>query len=589
VESDLVPRRAILDENTYLILLALLLGVLGGIANLAFRFTVNLVQYVVQDWGGGLFGITLHGPRHYLIALFPIVGALLLIPLAKLFPGEIYGYRFPGFLETVNVRGGILKKRLILPRMLAAAFTIGSGGSVGVEGPIAQLGGGLGSMTGQLLKASAGRMRTIIAAGAAAGIAATFNAPIAGVLFAVEIVLQGDFQLQSFIALVLAAGMATVVSRAALGMHPAFLVPTYTLANRTELLFYILLGIIAGIASIAFIRLFYGMRDLFDRSKIPLHLRPIAGALLVGICAVALPQIMGNGYEHIQDALDGKLAWPLMLYLVAAKIVATSLTLGSGGVGGTFAPSLYIGTMLGGGFGALLSHFFPGATADPGAYAMVGMAGFLAATTQAPLTAAFLLFELTASYMVVLPILFSSISALVVVRVSGMASIDEVELHRRGINLRAGKEESILQTVSVADVMTRDFQVIPERMPLRGILTLIAESRHEYYPVVDDNGRMTGAITFQLLRSVLFEEGLKELVVAQDIASEPAVCLTPNDTLGTAMDYLAREDVPALPVEDAAGSRRVIGLVRRDAVLAAYNSRLLLRYGEVERPGGAAE
>lgn len=569
-----------LDENTYIILVALLIGVLGGAGNIAFRGAVDVIQLVVRERGGAWLGIDLHTASRLLLILFPLLGALCLIPIALLFPGEIYGYRFPRFLEDVNLRGGIFKKRLILPKALAAAITIGCGGSVGVEGPIAQLGGGLGSMTGQLLKASAARMRVLVASGVAAAIAATFNAPITGVMFATEIVLQGDFQMQSFVALVLAAGVATVISRASFGVHPAFLVPHYALISPFELLTYVALGLCAGLTGVVFIKVFYATRDWFEHLRIPIHFKPLLGALLMGLCGVALPPVMGNGYGDIQSALAGHTAWQLMLLLVGGKIVATSLTLGSGGVGGTFAPSLYIGAMLGGGFGAIVSRFLPSVTADPGAYAMVGMAGMLAATTQAPLTAAFLLFELTASYIIVLPVLFCIISALILVRAVGIASIDEVELERRGINLRAGKEASILQGVRVGEVMTRDFQVIPERMPLGGILALIATSHHDYFPVVDERGLMRGALTFQELREVLFEEGLKDLVVAKDVASPSGASLTPDDTLGTAFSLLAQRDVAALPVMEAHDSPRLVGLVKRDDVLAAYNAQLLLRYGE---------
>jgi CIC family chloride channel protein len=577
---DIVRRRFTLDENTYIILLALLVGVLGGLGNTAFRYSVQFVTELVRGWLAGQIGIEMTARTRLLLPLLPLTGALLVIPFALTFPGQIYGYGFPGFLELVNVRGGMVKKRLIIPKMIAASLVIGSGGSVGVEGPIAQLGGGLGSAIGQWLKSSATRLRVLIASGVAAGIAATFDAPITGVMFAVELVLMGDFQLQSFVALVLAAGVATVIARATFGLHPAFLVPAYTMVSPIELLSYVLLGICSGLVAIFFITFFYGTRDVFARLPLPLHLKPLIGALLMGSVAIALPQVMGNGYEFIQSALDGQLVWWLMLLLVAGKLIATSLTLGSGGVGGTFAPSLYIGTMLGGGFGALMHRLLPHATADPGAYAMVGMAGFLAATTQAPLTAAFLLFELTASYMIVLPVLFCIIAGLVVVRAFGIESIDEVELERRGINLRAGKESSILQSVKVGEVMTRDFQVIPERMPLRGILPVISGSRHDYFPVVDDNGMMSGSLTFQELREVLFEEGLKELVVAKDVANEHLVWLTPDDTLGTAIGLLAKRDVAALPVMESPSSRRVLGLVKRDDVLAAYNSQLLLRYPE---------
>ena len=211
---------------------------------------------------------------------------------------------------------------------------------------------------------------------------------------------------------------------------------------------------------------------------------------------------------------------------------------------------------------------------------MVGMAGFLAAVTQAPLTAVFLLFELTASYLVVLPVLFCVIGALVVVRALGMVSIDEVELERRGINLRAGREASVLRSVRVGDVMRRDFEVIPEGMPLRRILVLLAGSRQDYFPVVDAQRNMCGAVTFQELREVLFEEGLNDLVVAKDIVFDHPARLAVEDTLATAMELLAKRDITALPVMAAPGSARVVGLLKHDDVVAAYNSALLLRYGE---------
>jgi CIC family chloride channel protein len=575
-----VRRRFELDENTTLIVLAVLVGTVGGVANVLFRLAVEAVEYVIRGQAAAQLAIAPAGARFYLLPLLPALGAVLLIPLALLFPGQIYGYGLPSFLENVNLHGAILKKRLILPKILAAAVTIGSGGSAGLEGPVAQLGGGLGSLTGQVLRASAARMRVLVASGVAASIGATFNAPITGVMFAVEIILLGDFQLQSFVSLVLAAGVATVIARAAFGTHPAFVVPEYYLVNPLELVSYVVLGLCAGAAAVIFITVFYRIRDLFERVPLPMHAKPFAGALVVGSAAIVLPQIMGNGYRHIQEALVEGMSWKVMLALVGAKILATSVTLGSGGVGGTFAPSLFIGTMLGGAFGALAAEIAPMLTAAPGAYAMVGMAAFLAATTQAPLTAAFLLFELTASYMIVLPVLFCITAALIVARAVGMPSIDEVELQRRGINLRAGKEASILQGIRVAEVMSRDVQVVPDRMPLRAILGLIASSRHEYFPVVDESGAMSGALTVQDLREVLFEEQLTDLVVAKDVARDTVAALTPDDTLARALDLLTKHEMPALPVTERRDSRRVVGLVRRDDVLAAYNSQLLLRYGE---------
>ncbi len=277
------------DENTFLIISSVIVGVLGGAANILFRSTLQFVHNVVFVHGSQLLGITRGGWYRALLPLLPMTGALLLIPLSLLFPGEVNGYGFAKFLEAVNIKGGFLKFRNIILKTVGPALTIGSGGSAGVEGPIAIIGGTVGSAVGRLFKTSGNRTKLLIAAGSAAGIAATFNAPIAGVMFSTEIVLLGDYEIASFAAIVIASGIATVVSRGYYGATPAFIVPQYELVSIFELPLYLVLGLVIGFTSVFYVRTFYRLKDEFETLKMHPQMRPVLGALLVGCLGIFLP------------------------------------------------------------------------------------------------------------------------------------------------------------------------------------------------------------------------------------------------------------------------------------------------------------
>ncbi len=572
-----------ISDQTFLVTTATAVGLMSAGAYVLLRRTVEAVHEFIFVRGHYLLGIAEGNWTLVLVPLIPVAGALLLIPFSLLFPGEVGGYGFPRFLEEVNIKGGIIRARTVLLKIIGPALTIGSGGSAGLEGPIAQIGGAIGSNTGQLFRVSGNRMKVLIACGTAGGIAATFNAPIAGVLFALEIVLLGDFTLATFSPIVISSGVATVISRWYFGENPIFQSWNYSLHSHWELLFYVAMGIQIGVSAVIYIVMYYTTADFFGRLRFHPLLKPVLGALLVGIIGIFYPQIMGHGYESINAALRGELFYGLMILLVFLKMLVTCLTLGSGGAGGMFGPSLYIGVMIGGGFGGIVNHFYPALTAPTGAYALVGMGAFLASVTHAPLTAIFLLFEMTRDYRIILPIMFASVVGTLIARALKHDSIDTETLTRDGINLHAGREVSVLRSIQVRDVMSREVTKIPEHMPFDVILEVATKSTILYFPVVDGDGRLVGILSFQDLKESLFEEDLKKFIVARDLAYTNVMTVTPDDNLDTVMAQFGFKDIEVFPVVDPTDPQKLLGMISRRDVVTAYNQAILKRK---MRPGG---
>ncbi|MDW7709352.1 MAG: chloride channel protein [Deferrisomatales bacterium] len=565
------------SENTALLAMAVAVGLLAGVGNLAFRRLIDLFHFLVFQEGGQWLGVHTGFPAVLLLPLLPTAGAVLLAPLDLFFPGEIRGYGLPRFLEAVNLKGAVFRARAMVGKSLAAAITIGTGGSAGMEGPIAAIGGALGSLVGQGLRVSHERLRTLVACGVAAGVGGTFNAPIAGVFFAQEIVLLRSFEATSFTPIVISSAIGTLVTRAVEGNHPAFRVPHYALHSPWEVIFYAILGVIVGLAAVHFIRSFYALADRFAAWRAPERLKPIAGAFATGVVGIALPQVLGNGYEHVELALAGQMGGLLLLVVAAAKVYATGLTLGSGNAGGVFAPSLFVGAMLGGAYGTLVTALFPGTSAGPGAYALVGMGGFLAAATHAPMTAIFLIFEMTHEYSVILPIMVACVIGYTVSRYFQKDSIDTLELARRGIHLEEGREVSVLQAIQAGDVMNPGVEGIPEGMPLREILQFIPRSRHMTFPVVDAQGRLAGILSLQDFREIAYEEGLEDLVVAGELATREVITVFPDESLRDALGKIGVRNFEHLPVVSREDPRRILGMLSRRDIVTAYNKALIDR------------
>ncbi|MEJ2685364.1 MAG: chloride channel protein [Candidatus Sulfobium sp.] len=569
-----------IHEHTALIILSVIVGVLAGLANAFLHFSMDFVHRIFFTQVGGFLSLEHGGIYKVLLPLLPIGGALLLIPLSLAFPGEINGYGFPNFIEKVNLKGGFLKLRNILLKTFAVAITIGSGGSAGVEGPIAIIGGTVGSGIGQYSRASGQRLKLLIAAGAGAGIAATFNAPIAGVMFAMEIVLLGDYEMSSFAAIVIAAAMATVVTRAVYGPNPAFIVPQYHLKSMAELPLYMVFGVLMGFLGVLYIKVFHGIADKFEKVKIHPQMKPVLGGLIIGLIAIFLPQVMGNGYDIVNLALVGKITFVVVLLLTFFKIVATSITIGSGGAGGVFAPSLFIGAMAGDTYGYIVHWLFPGFTAGPAAYSAVGIGAFLAAATHAPLTGIFLMFEMTGDYKIIVPVMLSAVIGTLVAKRVCHDSIDTVPLTRRGINLHAGREVGIMSSINVKDVMREDFVTAQEDSKLDELINEMINRENFYIPVLNTEGLMTGIVSFHDVRLVVTEERVRDVVRAKEIATEDVLVLFPDQDLNAAVEKFTLKEIDELPVVERGQPRKVIGMISRKDVFSAYNKEVLKKAAE---------
>lgn len=563
-------------EHGFILLLSILIGILGGLGNYLFREAILFFHHFVFNTFFQILRVSEGGWHRILICIIPMIGGLLLIPLALLFKREsIYGYGFPEFLRFVALKGAIFKLRNLFIKGLAASITLGIGGSAGQEGPIAVIGGTIGSWIGQLLRVSTRQMKVLVASGVAAGIAATFNAPIAGVFFAFEIVMLGNYELTNFAPVVIASALGTVTTRVLLGAEPAFTIPPYHLTSIWEIPLYIVFGFLSAIFGAYFVRLFYFIKDIFAKISLPPLFKPAIGGLLVGVIGIWFPQVFGNGYEFAQKALFGEMGFWLLLGLFIFKMVATSITLGSGGAGGVFAPLIYIGIMMGGVYGYLVHALFPTFTASPQVYALVGLGSFLAAATHAPLTGLFLLFELSGDYQVIIPGMIACIIGSVAAHVLKPDSIDTVELTRQGINLHQGRDINVLKTILVKEVMIKEMEPIPEDLPLHQILIRAKESVQSYFPVVSRNEELLGVISLRDIRPLLMEEELMNLIIAKDIVDENYLYLTPEDTLDTAMKKFALKDLGQLPVVDVKNPKKLLGMLKRTDVINAYNNVIL--------------
>ena len=567
-----------LSENTFLIILAVVIGLLGGLGNYAFRKTIEFVHWAVFEQSEQLFGYSLEEWSFARLAVVfcPVAGGLLVIPLWYWFGKDLKG-GFSAFLERVNLRGAKLQLRPIFTRGFGSAITIGAGGSAGQEGPIAMIGGAIGSQFGQLFKMSGDRLKVLVACGAAAGVAATFNAPIAGVFFAQEIVLLSSFELSSFTSIVIASGMATVVSRALLGNTPELYAPVYMVNSYWELLLYVLLGVLIGVLATLFIDTHFRIKDRFTALKIPKLAKPALGGLLVGIIGFGFPQVFGNGYEFMESVLLGNQTWYLLAALVLIKAVSTSITLGSGLPGGLFAPCLYLGAVAGGSFGHVAVKIFPQFHLAPGAYALVGMGAFLSAATHAPMTAIFLLFEITDSYEVIVPIMLTCVIGTSIARHFKKDSLETVELSRAGIDLEAGKERNIMKSLQVGDVMARDVETIPEHMTLGQFARFIEKTQHTNFPLVNAQNELTGIISVQDFMGVVFEWELMDLVVVKELATADVITAHADEDLDQTMRKIGYRNIEQLPVVDRETHRKLVGIISRRDIVAAYNRALMTR------------
>ncbi|MDH3974977.1 MAG: chloride channel protein [Deltaproteobacteria bacterium] len=562
------------SEYAHITILAVAVGVLAGFGAILFKYTIEGIQWLFYGGAGELYYVIEKAP-FYQKLLVPSIGGLIVGLIIYFFASEAKGHGVPEVMSAVALRGGIIRRRVAGAKAIASAISIGTGSSVGSEGPIVQIGSALGSVLGQSLNFSGKKMKSMVACGAAAGIAAIFNAPIAGVMFSLEVIL-GDLAFSTFSPLVISAVTATIISRAWWGDVPVFHVPKYELVSPLEIPAYIMLGLISAVVAVSFSKALYGTEDFFNNKvKIPPYFKAAIGGLMIGAIGIFSPHIFGVGYHVIDMALLGEMPFYLLFALIFLKIIATSLSLGSGSSGGVFAPSLFIGAATGGAFGKIAHAIFPTLSASSGAYALVGMGAVVAGSTYAPITAIMIIFEMTSDYKIILPLMLTCITSTLFASYLSKESIYTMKLARQGINLQAGKEVNILQSILVKEAMAKGAQSIPENMTLRQFNQFLTKSKYSNFPVVDENKMMTGIISFQDFKEVIFESGLEDLIVVKELATENVITITAEENLDDAFKKIGTKNIEQLPVVSKNNPKKIVGMLSRRDIISAYNKGLL--------------
>jgi len=550
--------------------LAVVVGIAAGLGTIIFVKMIAFFNGLF--FGGGATVLGFMGGTY--VVILPIIGGLLVGPIVHFVAPEAKGHGVPEVLTAIAIKGGRIRPIVVLAKAFGSAITIGSGGSVGREGPIVQIGAASGSTLGQLFKLNERRVINLTACGAAGGIAATFNAPIAGVMFALEVIL-GEFGFQAFSGIVVSAVTASVVSRAALGDSPAFEVPAYSLKSPWELVLYLGLGVAGGLGALAFVKTLYFMEDVFDNWKFPPYLKPAVGGLGLGVLGFFVPQVFGTGFDTIGKTLNGQIVPTLLVILIFGKILATTLTLGSGSSGGVFAPALFIGAMLGGAYGEVAHAVFPDLTAAGGAYAMVGMAAVFAGAARAPITAIIILFEMTQDYRIILPLMFATVVSTLIAQLFEAESIYTLKLKLRGIDVRARKDINLMRALLVGEAMTpaQELTMVTPETSLTELAHLFQETTHHGFIVVDHREELYGVVALSDLERTL-EAGKTDARVG-DICTQHVLTAFPDDTLDDALRHFGAMDVGRIPVVDRRNPRRVLGSLRRGDIVHAYSHALV--------------
>ena len=561
-----------LNETVITNYLAIAVGLLAGFGSVGFRLLINLFKNdlfpAIRIWVSTISAI----PFDYTIILIPLIGVAIVAPIIYFLAREAKGHGVPEVMEAVALRGGRIRLRIVWVKALTSAICIGSGGSVGREGPIVQIGSALGSAISNAFHMSTERRRWLVACGAAGGIAATFNAPIAGVIFAMEVILR-QATLKTVTSIVLASVTASVVGHYFFGDVPAFIVPEYSLVNWRELFFYGLMGILGAFVALLYTNSIYFFEDIFDRIKVHPLTKPALGGLILGGLLFFMPQVQGVGYETIEACLQNNLGFQILIALVFIKILATSLTIGSGGSGGVFAPALFIGAMFGGAFGYAIPNFYKGDIAEPGAYALVGMGTVFAGAARAPLTAIIILFELTGAYNIILPLMISVVIAGVVANHFQQDSIYTFKLTRRGTQLFAGHDLGILSSLLAKDVMIKEIETFDKDMTLAEFRTSFMEMNHHAFPIMDAD-KLYGIFTYN---DYCRHKDNPDETKLGEICSRRLVTVTEDDDLKQVLSKFMPRDVRMIMVVDSNNPLMLRGILTKTNIFDAYRVALKQR------------
>ncbi len=578
--------RVLRHRQLVLLALGLLTGAIGAGAAIAFRDLISVIQSVALGfWSEQVASLAAQQPW-WRILLAPALGGLLVGLFIHFFMPGRRPQGVPHVMEATALRSGRMDIRAGIGAALASAASIGVGASVGREGPVVHLGASLSSWVAQRLHLSRSLTLTLLGCGVASAIAASFNAPIAGVFFALEVVV-GHYALSSFAPIVIASVTGTILSRLYYGNFPAFSIPPRTIASFLEFPAFALLGIVCALLAIAFIKGTALVEDGMKRVPVPDWVKPGIAGLVVGIVAIWYPQVLGVGYQTTDAALAESYALGLLLALIGLKLALSALCLGAGFAGGVFSPSLVIGALAGGAFGIIAGGAFPHLYSGSGAYAIVGMGAVAGAVLGAPISTILIIFELTGNFTLTIAVMIGVVIATVITQQVTGRSFFTNQLARRGINLEGGRETRLLRSRSVADIMRADFEKVSSDLRLPAVRSrLQADPLGELFVVdADGSGKLVGIITLSDLGNAAFDTSRDDRLAARDVARRNAPTLPLSANLEEARKAMESAAEHQLAVVADAESQRLVGYVRDRDVMAAYNAALVQARAEERGEG----
>ena len=552
-------QRLILRENQVFLVLTIVVGVLAGLS--AVLFTLAIEQ--TSHW---LFGLA---PSHARLFAVPVLVSVVTgVLLAKVFP-DVRGSGVPQTEASYHLAGGIIRPHVPLGKFLTGVLCIGSGHSMGREGPSVQIGAGFASIIGQWLRLPPERVRDLVPVGAAGALAAAFNTPVAAVLFALEEII-GDMNAPLLGSTVVASVASVVVERSILGNEPLFHVPTYHLVHPAELLAYAALGILGGFVSLLFCKGLLGLRRLFLRFPATTKvIQPAIGGIVIGALLLYSPAVMGVGYEYVDQALNGGLLLKTMAMLCLLKLAATIVSYASGNAGGIFAPSLYIGAMAGGAIGVVVHTYAPFPTGDPGAYALVGMGTLFAGIIRAPMTSVFMIFEITQDYQILVPLMLANMLSLTISRRYQPVPVYHALLRQDNVHL-PGAPVDVPETRTARHFMRADVEMLPADLTVESALTTIDSRRASAALVADAGGLLAGRVTRQRLQEAVAEGRGAETIGA--MADADVVHVHPDHSVELVLDRFSGSG-GLLPVVSRGNTRQVEGVVTLETIASGFDFR----------------
>ena len=552
------------SDDHAMLLWAALAGLVGASATIAFREGISGLQWLMVGKNVSLVDMArgLDWPLRIAIPTLGGVAAGLLLAWAR---RTDTGEARPDYMEAIAIGDGRIPVRQSLLRSLSSMCTIASGGSIGREGSMIQLAALCSSLTGQWLRFDPARLRLLVACGAAAGITSAYNAPIAGAVFVTEIVL-GSIAMHSFGPILVASVTANIMMRELAGYAPPYAMPVFPAVSGAEIILFIGLGILAGVLAPRLLQLLELARRLFGRSKLPLPARLGAGGLLVGLLSLHMPEIWGNGYEVVNSLLHNPWPWTMLLAVLVLKVAATAMTVGSGAIGGIFTPTLFFGAVVGCLFGQLAQALWPAATSAPFAYAIVGMGAFLAAATSAPLMAILMIFEMTLSYEVMLPLILCCVVSYFVARSVDEQSMYEITIRRN----RAEQERLRLKAIRLGELSQPAVTVMPLEATIASLMQVFVDHPVKYIYIVDAAQRYCGVVALKDISSDLLSGSGQPDKTAADFVCQEIKPLTPDMSLGSALEHFMMHQGERLPVVRALDDPVLLGAVHKTSLLDAY-------------------